>query len=268
MVKFAYAFQTTETKKQLLSAKGDPEEVMKKLADIGYDAVELLVRDPKKSEFGHLMKIMERNNLETASLGTGPMAADDGLAFCSADNTIRKEAVKRIFELIRWSAEFRSTINIGKLRGNIDENNHEESWKFMTHSFETVLEEAHKYDVKILIEPQNETQINSLNTTGETIEFIDKLDSSHLGVMLDLFHLESEDKTNAELIKDVSHKLGYIHLSDSERAVPGQGVFNIREFINIINDINKELFVGLEIKQEDNQVETANTAYQVLKHYS
>src|SRR5699024_11189094 len=124
LVKFAYAFQTTETKKQLLSAKGDPEEVVKKLADIGYDAVELLVREPKKSEFGHLMKMMERNNLETASLGTGPMAADDGLAFCSADNTIRKEAVKRIFELSRWAAEFRSTINIGKLRGNIDENNH------------------------------------------------------------------------------------------------------------------------------------------------
>lgn len=63
MVKFAYAFQTEETKKQLLCAKGAHDTVLGGLADIGYDAVELLVRDPGALNFNALDATLKSNHL-------------------------------------------------------------------------------------------------------------------------------------------------------------------------------------------------------------
>lgn len=49
LMKFAYPFQTRETNQQLLSSQGSETEIVPALARLGYDGVELLIRNPKKS---------------------------------------------------------------------------------------------------------------------------------------------------------------------------------------------------------------------------
>lgn len=266
MVKFAYLVQTDETKKQLLSAQGTSREVIKELVEIGYDGIELLVRNPKKSNLKEIFKLRENGATEIVSIGTGPMVADDQLSLSATGNDVREEAVNRIKELIGWANEFETTINIGKIRGNIGDASPHKYWDFLRDSLSMILDEAAKKNVSILLEPQNKTQINTLNSTEETLEFIQEFKFTNLGIMLDLVHLESEPENNSDLINQAAEKLKYVHLADSQRTIPTKGDFEIENFIRTIDQIDSNMFLGLEIAQGDRQLKTAEEAFLELQN--
>ncbi|GAA0333544.1 sugar phosphate isomerase/epimerase [Oceanobacillus oncorhynchi subsp. oncorhynchi] len=267
MLEFAYAFQTKETRKQLLSAKGSESTVIPTLADIGYDGVELLVRQPKDANLKYLFTIMERHDLKVASIGTGPMVADDGLSFTSKDAAVREEAIQRTLELVVWAQEVGTSVSIGKLRGQLSSSNPTESWKLMKNAFGRILEEADRRKVMLLVEPQNRTQLNNLNKTSETLAFIDMFNTPYLGIMLDILHIEAEkeESSTAELINEAYQKLGYMHLTDSERLIPGDGDYDLETVINTFRKFTHKPFIGLEIKQQDKQLDTARKALAYLQ---
>lgn len=266
MLNIAYAFQTNETIKPLLSAKGDASSVIPSLANMNYDAIELLVRNPSEAQLSNVISLIEANHMNIASFSTGPMVADDQLSFTAVDTSIRAEAIHRVHELINWASNLGCSVTIGKLRGQIDLNQVDKSWELMKDSFQQVLDIAEKKSVPILIEPQNSSQMNNLNETVETLTFIDNISSSSLGIMLDNLHLEAESSSTVStslLIQEAKKKLKFFHLTDSERLIPGEGTYNLGEVLSALKTVDPSPIVSFEIKQQDDQLQTA---YQAISH--
>ncbi|QQK75363.1 sugar phosphate isomerase/epimerase [Salicibibacter cibarius] len=261
MLSFAYPYQTEETIKPLFSAKGSAKEIIPSLASFGYDGIELLVRDAREAKLPSLLKLITDEGLKVASFATSPMVADDRLSFSALDESIRDEAVKRTINLIEWAEEFDCPVIIGKLRGQISDEKSDLSWEYMRQSFARVLDVAEKKNVPILIEPQNENNMNNLNRTDETMTFIQSFKSANLGLMLDCLHMEAE----SHLFQDVADQLGFIHLTDSDRLMPGEGTFDMNEIVNAIQRLPRPPFVSFEIKQQDSSLAVAKKALETMK---
>ncbi|MFB4158979.1 sugar phosphate isomerase/epimerase family protein [Geomicrobium sp. JSM 1781026] len=265
-MKVAYPYQTEETAQHLLSAKGKSKHIIPTLSAIGYDGIELLVREPNIADLDAVYKVMQGNDLQVAALSTGPMVADDELSFTARDRSKREEAIRRVIELIVWAERFDTVVTIGKVRGQLLEDE-SYSWELMRTAFDQVLIEADKRNVQLVIEPQNETHMNNLNGTYETIDYIHTFARSSLGVMLDLVHVEAEQtcRTVTECFRFANELLRFVHLSDSNRLVPGEGSFDVPSVLNTLQQIDYSGFISLEIKQQGDSLDTAKRAIEYLR---
>src|SRR5215216_68179 len=75
--------------------------------------------------------------------------------------------------------------------------------------------------VRLAIEPLNRFETSFLNTAAQTMEVVDQLDSPAVGVLLDTFHMNIEEKDQAAAIRLVSDKLVHFHACGNDRGAPG-----------------------------------------------
>jgi D-psicose/D-tagatose/L-ribulose 3-epimerase len=73
------------------------------------------------------------------------------------------------------------------------------------------------------IEPVNRYETHLLNTGWQAVEMVDRIGADNVFVHLDTYHMNIEEKGIARGILDAREHLRYIHLSESDRGMPGAG---------------------------------------------
>ena len=264
-MKWAYPFGTPETEAPLLGVRGEPDVVFPRLKEWGYRALEPFVRDPKRFDAALFGKQANRYGLEIAAVGTGPVVSDDKLTFASSDAETRAAAVKRAKDIVDFASRFGSPVIIGKLRGEIDVHQPEQSWQWMREGFDQVCEYAERNGVVIAIEPQNQMVINNVNTTQEGIAFIQSANCASLKLMLDVHHMNMEDRSLALSFLEAKAHLVHMHIADSNRQAPGKGNMNFPEIIRMLKAMDYQHYCTLEIAQGADSLTTAKEAMDYLR---
>lgn len=93
-MKLAYAVTTPEATSSVMGFSGNFEEDLKKIKECGYDAVELLVRDPKEFDADYILDCIKKNGLSVAAIGTNPCFNVDGLFLISDDEEVMERPWK------------------------------------------------------------------------------------------------------------------------------------------------------------------------------
>jgi D-psicose/D-tagatose/L-ribulose 3-epimerase len=75
--------------------------------------------------------------------------------------------------------------------------------------------------VRLGVEPLNRFETSFLNTAEQVMEVVDRVDSPAVGVLLDTFHMNIEEKDQAAAIRLVGDKLFHFHACGSDRGAPG-----------------------------------------------
>jgi sugar phosphate isomerase/epimerase len=79
-----------------------------------------------------------------------------------------------------------------------------------------------KYDLKIAIEPLNSKECNFIHSLQDAFELADLVNSSNIGITLDIFHAYRQEVPYLEELDGVIKKVFHIHLSQPEdRKWPG-----------------------------------------------
>ncbi len=99
-------------------------------------------------------------------------------------------------------------------------------------------ETAEKYDVTLGLEVLNRYEGYILNTCEQAKEFIDRVGSSHVKIMLDTFHMSIEEDNMAAAIRLAGDDLCHLHLGEQNRRVPGKGWLPWNEIGQALRDIN------------------------------
>ena len=81
---------------------------------------------------------------------------------------------------------------------------------------------------------------------------IDKLGSNNLKVVLDSGHLNLSGENIESAIKNVSDVLIGVHINDNDHvqqqnAIPGEGDFNFKEFLQVLKQTGYEGFLSFEL---------------------
>lgn len=263
-MKFAYPVLTEETRKPSLGASGRYENILPELSAIGYDAVELLVRDPDKIDTNRLSVLLDRSSLQVASIGTGPVAVDDSLSLSNPNQ--RFEAVQRATSIIDLAAIFECSVSFGKFRGSVQRSPN--LWNTLISNLHSIVDYAALKNVEILFESQNKEVMDYLTHTTEMVEFIDSyFMNSKVNVMVDIYHVFKAGESIRNSLETANEKLAYMHISDSDRKIPGEGDFNFIEIFAALKAVHYKGYIAPEIKQSRGSIQAASKSLEYLKQY-
>jgi sugar phosphate isomerase/epimerase len=230
-----------------LAMKEDFRESIKKVADLGFDAVELAVRDPRMIDVHEVQKLLEQYRLPVPAIGTGQAYGEEGLSFADPDPEIRRKAIQRIKDQMNLATDIGGAqVIIGLIRGTVKPGmDKEEAERYFIQSIVECLE--YKPEVTLTLEPINRYETNLYNDTCSAMEVIDKIGRSNLKMLADTFHMNIEER---DIIESILHAKGYIshvHFADSNRWAPGCGHIDFSEILDALEEIGYQGAVSAEI---------------------
>lgn len=123
------------------------------------------------------------------------------------------------------------------------------------------------YELRMIVEAINRFQAAYLWSADETLEFVERFDSKRATIHLDTFHINIEDKDMERAIRICKDRLGYFHVSDSDRAHPGHGHFDFKKCIEVLYDIGYDGVLGHEYNADPDPVTAAVNGYEFIKQY-
>ncbi|HHV64966.1 MAG TPA: sugar phosphate isomerase/epimerase [Peptococcaceae bacterium] len=264
-MKLAYTVCTPETKGKYLAYRGEIAEVFSSLKEIGYDGVEAFVRDPRLIDQREFGRQLEKNQLELAVVGTGPIVSEDKLTFTSPDENSRREAILRAKASVDFAAAFGAQVNVGKLRGDIYKAGDPVlSRKLRDEAFKEVCDYALTKNVPITIEPQCRFAVDNLNTTQEAIAWVKEMKLPNLFIMMDVFHMNIEDKSQAASFIDGKELNIHVHFADNNRGIPGTGKIDFVDAVRVLKALGYNRYISMEVEQGQDCYRTAQRSFEYV----
>jgi sugar phosphate isomerase/epimerase len=99
----------------------------------------------------------------------------------------------------------------------------EEERQLLLDSLAQIVESAGQTGGTLLLEPLNRYEDRVLNTLAEAVSIIEEMNSPHIRLMPDFFHMNIEEADIAASLRQHMAYIGQIHLADSNRSLPGLG---------------------------------------------
>ena len=215
--------------------QGDIEEAFAKAAQLGYQGIELHLRDPHEIDWDKTLAMVKQYSLPVTALGTGAGARVDGLTFTDLDVAVRKRTIERVAEHIKFAALLDASIIIGSMNGHIAGN--QIAKEYHLDCLKQCCELGAKDKVTILLEPLNRYESDWLNNTQDTLEIIAKAEYPNIKYLADTFHMNIEEASIIDSLKSAGNNLGYVHLVDSNRQIPGNGHILFDQVLKTLADM-------------------------------
>ncbi len=247
---------------------GGISEHLRSIADLGYDAIELHVSNPASLDRKALRKELDSYGLGISQVGPGLSYTQDGLSWTDPDLDVRKRAIQRIKDHIDFCSEYGAALAIGGIRGACKGADAAESARLQQLVIDSTRECARYAEgtsVILGIEPINRYETSYLLTVQDVLEFIEKIDSPAVGVLADTFHMNIEDVSIIDSIKQAGKRLAHIHLSDSNRWAPGFGHLDIPACVQALKDIGFERYISFEVLPKPSPAEAAAQGIKYVK---
>lgn len=228
------------------------EECIPKVAELGFNGVELALKRADEIDKYQLKKLLDDNMLEVSCISTGQVFADGGLMLTDEDPKIRGQAKDIFKEFIDLAEIFGKTVNIGRVRGQIGNRPKPYVEDLFVEISKELCEYARPKNVTLILEPVNRYEIDFINTVDEGVELLKKVDMSNMMLMPDVFHMNIEDKAiGSELGKNIEY-IKYIHFADSNRLAPGQGHIDFQEIFDNLLLVGYDGWISAEILPKPN----------------
>ena len=265
-IKISYALSAQSAKFESI-AQGNLGEMLKVLSDLGFDGVELGIRDPEAFDIAAMEKLLGKYDFDLSAIGTGQVFVDEGISLSDDDKTVRTSAVEKLKKQVGVAKVFNSHVILGLIIGNIGSQPEEKARKFsyIKNSLVEVSEYASKNNVQIVIEPLNRYERDVFNTAAEVNDLINDGSCPALGLLLDTFHMNIEEADILETIRASASSLKHVHLADSNRLSPGRGHLNFREIIGTLKDINYKGYLSFEHAPSPSMEEAAANSFDHIK---
>ena len=202
--------------------------LIKKVKDLGFDLLEFgapflaSLSDEKVLEFKEEAK---KNNITLAcSLGLSQQQdiscnnksyQDNGLKLlCDTARAMKIAGISDCSGIIyaAWNGDKLNSVN-----------EKPERWKRSVKVMQEAAQIFEDCNVYFNLEVVNRFESFMINTCEEAQMYIDDVDSDHLGIHLDTFHMNIEEDSMIEAIHSAKNRLRYFHIGENNRRFPGTG---------------------------------------------
>ena len=260
-MKFCYQVATPDVKiaPSVTAFQGPLDNSFAQLAKLGYDGVELMTLDPDRLDWNEVRFDAEKNGLSIVLVCTGEICGQLGLTYTDRDAERRKEAVARTMRIIDFAhAVGAGIVNIGRIRGQyLPDVDRACTDAWAVEALRKVSDYAAEKSIVIALETVTKLQTNYINTLEEAVEMIRMVDRPNFKLMMDIFHLNIEEKSIVEAIRTYSPWNVHVHLADNNRSYPGQCGLDFTQIIRTFRECGYDGAFCTEIYQLPNQEEAA-----------
>ena len=246
--------------------RGDMEYLADTAAKIGYEAIELQMKDPQNFDWNHLRTTASRAGLQFSAIATGREFVENGLWLLSDDKSMRRAAVDKLKIHIDMGQALGAMVIVGSMRGKIPDFSREaEFMQRLTDAKLELADYAAERDVVLVVENILASTSNFLNTMRQVADYVDELNRDNILIHLDTYSMLMEDNDIAGAVEYCAPKLEYVHFSDSARLFPGGGNVDFKTFMKQLKKVGYDKYVVVECVPVPDQITCAQNSLDYIR---
>ena len=213
-------------------------DVIDKAKGSGFDLIEIPLLEPEDMSLAKEIK-GRLNSLRMSCAGS--IGLPELANITSVDGEVRKTGIGFLKKCVVSTAEMGGKVLTGVAYTAFGKNPvrpaTEEEWNYSAEALKEVARFAGDYGITLGIEPVNRYETNLLNTASQAKRLKGMIGEANVGVHLDTYHMNIEEKGFYQPIKEVGEDLIYVHMSESDRGIPGTGNVGWDEVFKALSEI-------------------------------
>lgn len=232
------------------------EEGLQTLAINGLRAVELSIYNVEDIDLPHLQELLQKYDIHVSALATSQSCMSEGLCLAAIHPNMRQMAIQRMKAIADLAKQLNAYLVIGGVRGSLvgTESQQREQRIAGTDAIGEVVHYAGSMGVTSLIEPINRYEINFINSIEEALDLLDDVGDPHFKILADTFHMNIEEPDILESLQKAGDRLGYLHVADSNRRVPGWGHTDFPAIFRTLQEMGYNGKVNAEILPHPDEI--------------
>ena len=271
MIKIAAMIGTPDLEQETLAVySGDLATAFRKVAELGYDGVELMTKNPNQLDGAKIRRWLDEHHLALAGLCTGHVYGEDGLGLVGPDPEICQQGMARLKSFVDFAAAHfgeGTLVNIGRSRGPGFPGDAARTLEQMAAAFGELADYALPRGVRLILEPINMHQANYVHTSQDGIAMVNRVNRPNFGLMLDVYHMNIEDVDIYDSIREAGEQCWFAHFTDNNRKWPGSAHLDFEQIIKALNEIGYDGYVSLEILPWPDSDTAARSSIEFLRRY-
>ncbi|MDB9788430.1 sugar phosphate isomerase/epimerase [Candidatus Thioglobus sp.] len=220
----------------------------------GYKSVEVSLLGQTPSSAKDISKLAKDLNI-TLTCTTGLSKEED---ISSGDSEIQKNGIEALKRAIDMTAIMEAKLLTGVVHAawgisNSMGKDKEDKFKNSSNSIKKISSLLTEKNIKLGIEPLNRYESDFINTVDEGLRLCELIDHPNVGLLLDAYHMNIEEKNMCQSIEKARDKLFHFQVAENDRGVPGSGSINWPEIFSTLKKINYKGHVSLEMFIQANE---------------
>lgn len=236
--------------------------LIKKARDIGYDGVEIATENRQEGELDKIRGALEEHGMKSALCGVfGPARS-----ILDPDPAVQKNGLDYIRDSIDVCRKIGADILVGPtystgmkpvLRAPDEK---KRDWAACVRNLKEACKYAEDSGIRVALEPLNRYETSFINIAEDAVRLVSEVGSPALGVHLDTYHMNIEEKNAGEAVRRTGRLLYHFHASESDRGTNGTGNVHWEEVAGALRDIGYRGKVAVECLAGPNVIEIAEAA--------
>lgn len=221
-------------------------DLLPAIRNLGMDGFEIPMFDPAMLHAAEIRSAFEQSSLECTVCAILPA----GINPISPDAGVRKRALDHLKQCVEMTASLGAKLLAGPLYAPIgyctDCRPTADEWQWATQAFQSLAETLDACDVTLSIEPVNRSETFFLRTAKEALALCHAVDHPRVGVTIDTFHANIEEKNLAEAVLSLRDHLRHMHISENDRSLLGQGHVDFPGIVEALRAIGYQGYLMIE----------------------
>jgi D-psicose/D-tagatose/L-ribulose 3-epimerase len=191
-------------------------------AEHGLECIEFPLLVPEGVDALHSRKLFEKHSVEptcSLCLPEDKMAAEKP----EAAEAFVKKALDKASEV---GSKFLGGVTFGALGYKSGKPPTSSEYDNIVKALKPVAQYARKLGITLGIEPCNRYETHLLNTSTQGLRMLEMIDEPNVTIHFDTYHMNIEEKGIGHGLRAAAGKTSYIHMSESDRGVPGTGTID------------------------------------------
>ena len=228
----------------------------RRVADLGFDAIELPLEQAEDLTVPAVRAVLDDTGL--APYVVGAMAPGRNLV------AARAAEVSETQDYLRSCVDLAAGIGAPSVCGpfyaetgrvwRMDDTERRETYAEWRSNLSPVVDHAAAAGVAIGIEPLNRYETSLVNTVEQALTGLDGLLGAALGLALDTYHLNIEERSSADAVRAAGRHLVHVQVSGSDRGAPGGDQIDWQALLDALDEVGYDGPLDIESFTPDNDV--------------
>jgi protein FrlC len=247
------------------------EEVIRRLARIGYDGIEIGCAAPhawpahlSAARRRELRGLLQSEGLAPVSLLPAP-GGGPGNNAASPLAEERRTTLDHYKEVVDLAADLGASLVLYIAGWLVFGTTREEGFRHSTECLAQVARHAAARGVTIVVEPTS-ADSNLIETADDALELMRAAGQPNVKVMFDTYHVMYRNEVSSDYVHAMAPHLAHIHCADTDRLAPGDGEVNWRGFLQAVKDVGYDGYLTMEIGFNNRRGDPDSYAYRALSY--
>ena len=220
--------------------------LLPRLREEGFDGFEVAVFEPAKVKAREIRQELSKHGLECTVCSILPQ----GYSPISPDQEVRRKTQQHLLDCISVCAELGSKLMGGPVYAPIGylpgRRRTKDEWNCVVEMISALTDRLDECHVDLAIEPLNRFETFFLNTAQDATKLCEEIDHPRIGVLLDTFHTNIEEKDVAGAFRFVGKHLKHVHACENDRGIPGTGHVDFRGIAQALRESRYDGWITIE----------------------